>query len=203
MGVAFAINSDLGVSPVNSLPFIVSHIVDIDMGICVAVMFVVFILIQIAILRNDFKWINLTQILFAFIFGYFVDLTRLILGSFQIPTYTGQLLMLCISIVLIACGIILFMEARLVNLPPEGLMAAITQKIPKLAFNKVKIAVDLALVVTAILLAFIFFGELSGVREGTVIAAIMVGKVMPYVRKVISPILNKVIPNSTPEKKTS
>ena len=194
-GVAFAINSDLGVSPVNSLPYIISLITGFRMGMCVFAMFALFILLQIVILRKEFKWINLAQLIFAFIFGYFVDITRLILGEFFLPTYLGQLVMLGISIVLIACGIILFMDAKLINLPPEGLMAAITLKKPSWPFHRVKIAVDSAFVTTAILLSFIFLSAIYGVREGTVLSAILIGKIMPLVRKVISPIMGKILDN--------
>ena len=82
-GVAFAVNSGLGISPVNSLPFIVSLIVNVDMGICVTVLFSLYILFQIIILQKDFKWINLTQLLFSSIFGYFVYFTRMVIGDFS------------------------------------------------------------------------------------------------------------------------
>ena len=34
-GVAFSVNSGLGVSPVNSLPYVVSLVLGVDMGSCV------------------------------------------------------------------------------------------------------------------------------------------------------------------------
>lgn len=35
LGVAFSINSNLGVSPVSSLPYVISQITGIEMGKCV------------------------------------------------------------------------------------------------------------------------------------------------------------------------
>lgn len=35
MGVAFAVNSNLGVSPVTSLPYVISLIVNMELGTCV------------------------------------------------------------------------------------------------------------------------------------------------------------------------
>ena len=63
-------------------------------------------------MRKDFKWINLTQLIFSTIFGYFVDLAKWIVGDFAIPTYAGQLLMLAISILLVAIGVSLYMGGQ-------------------------------------------------------------------------------------------
>ena len=85
LGVAFSVNSNLGVSPVNSLPYVVSRILGKDLGTCVTVIFIGYILIQILLLRKAFRPLDLAQILCSFAFGYFVDLTETLLGSFCLP----------------------------------------------------------------------------------------------------------------------
>ena len=119
-GVAFSVNSNLGVSPVNSLPYVISKIIHMDLGNSVILVFSCYILVQILVMRRDFKWINLTQLIFSTIFGYFVDLAKWIVGDFAIPTYAGQLLMLAISILLVAIGVSLYMGVKLVNMPMEA-----------------------------------------------------------------------------------
>lgn len=58
LGVAFSVNSNLGVSPVNSLPYVVSRILGKDLGTCVTVIFIGYILIQILLLeRLSALWI--------------------------------------------------------------------------------------------------------------------------------------------------
>ena len=187
-GVAFSINSDLGASPVSSLPFILSLIIGIDMGVCVIVIFSSFILIQIVILRKEFKWINLSQIAFSSIFGYFVDFARSVLGDLRIPTYAGQLCMLGISVVFVACGVALYVEAGLVNMPAEGLTAAIAYK-RRTAFHNAKVTLDCAIVAIGVAFSLIFLGGLHGVREGTIISAVFVGKLMPVMRRIIMPVI--------------
>ncbi|MFS8540829.1 MAG: hypothetical protein LOD89_01895, partial [Tissierellales bacterium] len=108
LGVAFSVNSQLGVSPVNSLPYVISVIIGKDLGTVVIVVFCFYILVQILLLRKEFQWINLTQIVFSTIFGYFVDFAKYILGDFTIPTYLGKLTMLAISILLVALGICIY-----------------------------------------------------------------------------------------------
>ena len=38
-GVAVSVNSDLGVSPVNSLPYVISRIIHVQLGTCVTAVF--------------------------------------------------------------------------------------------------------------------------------------------------------------------
>ena len=186
MGINISINSNLGVSPQSSLPYVISLITGIEMGILVTIIYSSYILVQIIILRKDFKWINLTQLVFSSVIGYFVEFTKLIVGGFRIPTYFGQLIMLVISIILIAIGVSIYLSANLVNMPPEGLVGALSQKVfTNKSFADVKVMMDSSIVVISVTLSLIFFGKLVGVREGTVISALFIGKVMKPVQKVI------------------
>lgn len=191
-GVAFSVNSNLGVSPVNSLPYVVSRISGIEMGTCVIAVFSFYLFLQILLLRKNFRWINLTQLLFSTIFGYFVSLAKWIVGDFYLPTYLGQLMMLFISIVLVAIGVCLYMDVKLVNMPMEGMTAAIQEiLLKKLPFHEVKVIMDCLVVGISILLTLIFLGRIEGIREGTVICALMVGKLMKLIQKKIMPIIEK------------
>ena len=190
-GVAFSVNSNLGVSPVNSLPYVISLIVEKKLGTCVTVVFISYILLQILILRKDFQWFNLAQILCSTLFGKFVDFAKMVVGDFAIPTYAGRLTMLAISIVLIAIGISMYMGVKLINMPMEGLTAAIASKLSNAKFHNVKVAVDCVAVGTGIVLSFVFLGGLFGIREGTIISAMAIGKVIPYVNKVTLPMIQK------------
>jgi uncharacterized membrane protein YczE len=191
-GVAFSVNSNLGVSPINSLPYVSSRIIGFDMGTCVVAVFLMYILVQIAILRKEFKWIDLSQIFFSSLFGYFVDFSKRVLGDFSIPTYAGQLIMLAISIVFVAIGVATYMEAKLVNMPMEGMILAIVKKLPKLAFHNAKIILDCFVVIIAAILSLVFLGGLYGVREGTVLCALLVGRLMGPIQKVLRPTVHKI-----------
>ena len=191
LGVAFAINSDLGISPVSSWAIAVHLVSGIGAGFSMTLFFIGCILFQIVLLRKAFKWVNLTQIVFSFLFGFFVDAAIWIVGDFGIPTYIGQLVMLSISMILIAIGLSVYLEAKLVSLPSEGVILAIIQKYPKFSFHRVKIIMDCLLVAMAMGTTLIFMGGIYGVREGTVIAAVAIGKIIPFVRKIVVSILGK------------
>ncbi len=192
-GVAFSINSNLGVSPVNALPYVVSLITDINLGNCIIAVFSFYILLQVIILRKEFRLIDLTQILFSTLFGYFTDFSKWVLGDFVIPTYFGQLVMLGISILLIATGITLYVNARLVNMPMEGLTQAVSTKITKKPFHDTKVIIDCSVVILAVIFSVVFLKDLEGVREGTVISAFLIGRVMKPIQKKLVPVINKVV----------
>jgi len=192
LAVAFAINSDLGISPISSFPFTLSLIFDTYVGIFIALQLSVFVLLQWLILRRDFKWIQLGQLLTSALFGFFVDLSRLLIGDFFIPSYFGQLLMLAISIILLSCGIFLYVSIRILPTSSEGLILAIAQKVPKLTFHRGKILFDCTIVLFAILSSLLFLNGLYGIREGTILSSIFVGKLLPYVQRVLGPALRTI-----------
>jgi len=190
-GVAVSVNSNLGVSPVNSLPYVVSRILQVPMGSCVTAIFCFYILLQLLIQRREFHPVNLLQILFSTLFGYFVDFAKALVGDWAIPTYLGQLAMLAISIVLIALGVLLYMDAQLVPMPMEGLTAAVAKKLGK-PFPTMKTIIDCIVVASGIVLCFVFLGRLDGIREGTVITAVVTGKIIALLRKPLSPVIQKI-----------
>jgi len=189
-GVVLSVNSALGVSPVNSFPFIVSQIIGLSMGTCVAIVYTVLILIQYLILRKNFRMINFLQLLASSLFGYFVDLSRLLLGGFHPVTYAGQLSMQLVGTVLISFGIATFMIAKLINMPTEGVCTAVSHRwgVP---FHRAKITMDSSFAIMSLMLSLVFLGGVYGIREGTFISAILIGKLIPHARKVIIPTLNR------------
>jgi len=189
-GVAVSVNSNLGVSPVNSLPYVVSRILQVPMGSCVTAIFCFYILLQLLIQRREFHPVNLLQILFSTLFGYFVDFAKALVGDWAIPTYLGQLAMLAISIVLIALGVLLYMDAQLVPMPMEGLSSCVAKKLGK-PFPTMKTVIDCLVVAIGLVLCLVFLGKLDGIREGTILTAAVTGKLVGILKKRISPVVNK------------
>lgn len=194
-GVTFSINSDLGVSPVNVPPVVVSRIFGTYPGMWTTGMMALFMLAQIVILRRKYKPINLTQILFSFAFGVFLDATLWMMRGLQFPTYFGRFAMLIISILLISSGLTLIIGAKLAPLPPEGLCLAIAEQLKNAKFYVVKIIFDSSLVLAGAVVAFVFLGGIDGVtasvREGTVLSAIAIGRMIPFWQKIFAPLLRR------------
>ena len=109
-GIALSVNSNLGVSPISSLPYVVSQITNVSLGTCTTIVYVLYILLQMVLSRKKFQPALLVQLVFSTIFGYFVDGAKFVLGDFAIPTYFGQLTMLVASVVLIGLSLVLYID---------------------------------------------------------------------------------------------
>jgi uncharacterized membrane protein YczE len=198
LGVSFSVKSNLGVSPVNSIPYVLSLITDIEQGLCTTGVFISFILIQIVILRKEFKWVNLLQCICSSLFGVFVTLANMCtVGAPEASNYWSQLIYLVISMALVALGILFYVSAAILSLPGEGVMLAISQK-TEVALSTAKIGFDCTVVIIATAMSLISFGYLNGVREGTVIAAIGVGMILKLLSKLWKEILMKFLYGQIP-----
>lgn len=176
LGVSISKMSDLGVSPVNSIPNVISEILQTDMGLCTTCVFIGFIFVQMLILRKDFKMIYFLQIICSVIFGFFVSITNR-LTSELLPgcgSYGMKIVYVLISIFFVALGILLYLEADILSLPGEGVMQAVSKK-TGIQVSTAKLIFDWTVVAIAAVLSLIFMKGLVGVREGTVLAAVGVG----------------------------
>lgn len=176
LGVSFSVKSDLGVSPVNSIPYVISLKTGIEQGRCVTVIFICFIALQFLISPKTFSVKNLLQIIGSTVFGYFVTAANLLtVGVPGCSNYLMRLVYLFISMVLIAIGVSLYMKPKLLPLPAEGIMQALVDRFG-IKFPNAKSGVDTTMVIVAAILSLVFFGKLNGVREGTIIAALGIGQ---------------------------
>ena len=85
-GVAMAVKADLGITPVNSIAFVLSKVLSVDHGLMTGIIYACYVLIQLAILRREFRLNNLLQAGAALMFGWFVFLCNHIL-AFQVPDF--------------------------------------------------------------------------------------------------------------------
>jgi len=193
-GITLSINAELGISPVSVLPYTASMITGIQLGLSFAIFYIIFIAVQIILLRKRYRPLDLLQIVVSFVMGYLVQGVDFIMAGFTLQVYAGyagQLAMMVLGIVLTAFGVALYIEARLVNLPPEGLVVAVVDVFPSRTFAQVKVFFDISLVILSVVLALVFAETIYGVREGTILSGLLVGKFVPVSRKVIMPVLGK------------
>jgi uncharacterized membrane protein YczE len=188
-GVSVAVKSDLGITPVNAIAYILSRVTFIDHGLMTSLVYASYVLLQLAILRKEFRPISFLQIGVAIIFGLFLSLTNRILPFPTPEAYWIRILLMLASVVIIALGIILYLRAELLPQPAEGLLLAI-QKKKGWQLHNIKIVFDCVVVAIAALISFIAFREIVGLREGTLIAMLGVGKVMGFLAPHLNPKIN-------------
>lgn len=187
VGINISKLAQLGISPVSAIPYACELIWGIELGKSTTLVYVLLIILQILLLRKKYKPIQLLQIVCTYLIGFFITYTSTdyLLAWLPVPvTYFAKLIYLFISILVIGIGVSFYLLPNFIPLPAEGLINAIVEiSNGKLKFSNVKVAVDSSLVVVSALLSILFLGELKSVREGTVLAALLVGKVVGIIFK--------------------
>ncbi len=178
VGIAFSIKSNLGVSPVSTIPYTLTVVWGIEIGLATIIFHCFLVGLQIILLRRDFNLKDLLQIPVGIIFGYFTSFS-VSLMNFIPPSdsLAVSLIYMAVSIVVIAFGIFLYVPPKLINLAGEGAMLAIS-KVTKIEFSKVKIAFDISMVTISFITCIFMIHSLGSVGIGTVISAVLVGTVL-------------------------
>lgn len=193
LGIAFSKHADLGISTVSSIANVLSVKFDfISFGMWSTISNCAFVLGQIIILRKNFKLFQLMQIPMSFLFGIFTDIGLYIVSFIPTPNYAVRMALTIAGIFILAFGIALAVVANVLFNSGEGLVKAISDVSGK-DFGKVKVLFDIACVAIAAVLSMIFFGEIVGIREGTLLAAIFTGFIVNFFTKYISKPLNKIL----------
>ena len=184
LGVAFTKHGELGVSPISSVPNVLScKFTVLSLGNWLIVWNCVMILGQILILRKNFQLIQLLQVPLSFLFGYFTDFGLWCVSFIPVPNYPVKLLMIFIGVAVLGFGIFLSVTADVILNSGEAFVKAISDTWHR-KFGNVKIAFDCTCVVLAIILSLIFFNfTIVGTREGTIISALCTGVVVKFFQK--------------------
>ena len=183
LGVAISVKSNLGVSPVSSIPYTITCVVGLEMGKATILFHAVLVLLQILLLRRAFQAKNLLQIFAGILFGYFTTFCNSLMVFFPDPTnLIVRLAMMLFSTGLIAFGLFWYVPADIIPLAGEGAMLAISRTIKK-PFPTVKIAFDVTMVVISLITCLICLHSLGSVGIGTIAAAILVGMELRWITK--------------------
>lgn len=187
-GVALCLRSALGSSVISTIPYVMTiageagSAYKLTIGEYTYVMNFVLVGIQILILRRQFEWIQLLQLVIGFLFGFMLDvnmdLTAFFADANSMFAKVGLQLAGC---VVLGFGITLELRCGSVTMPGEGVPAALSRAFGW-QFAKSKIGVDIALVAIAVALGFIFFGSWlwQVVGPGTLMAMVLVGALVKF-----------------------
>lgn len=154
MGVSFSGSADLGMSPVNSIPYVLSEIfTQLSMGTWIIIIFSLYILIQFIILGKNIQPTRILQLICTTIFGYFTDFTNMLADKF---------------------------------LPDPASFA-----LPVVGVYGVRLVyLFISMVLIALIISLLYFKQFHGIREGTVIAAFGVGKILGFYEPLKSKVYN-------------
>lgn len=182
LGVALCVRSMLGSSVISVLPYVFQEagsnglVPDLTIGQYTYIMNAVFVALQILILRKKFELVQLFQLVIGFLFGMLLDL-NMIITQFIIPdTIIYKSITQIAGCTVLAFGISLEVRCGSVTMPGEGLPVAIS-RVARKEFHKVKLAVDITLVILGVIACYALLGEWQWhiIGIGTLFAMIYVG----------------------------
>lgn len=195
LGVSLITKANLGTSPISSIPYVLSLNFPFTLGNFTIFFSIFLIVLQLIILRKNFKLEHILQIPVSIIFGYFIDLTMILFSWVNPETYIMKIVYLLIGCLILGVGVYMEVLADVVMLPGESFVRAIVLTW-KTNFGTTKICFDVSMSVIAAVLSFIFAGRLAGVREGTVIAALLVGFIARLIGKKLVFLKDMIFPES-------
>lgn len=184
LGVAFSLKSGLGSAPVSSIPYTINLIWAIEIGIATFIFQLFLVIIELILLRKNFRKKHFLQIFIGVLFAAFTSFSVALLDFIPIADglITG-LLMIALSIFFIALGLFFYVPANIIPLSVEGVTQAIAIVSNK-PFSTIKVYFDITVVLTSLTLSYLFLGNFGSVGIGTVLAAIFVGITVKYIHKI-------------------
>lgn len=176
-GVAAITKAALGTSPISSVPYVLSLRFPFSLGQFTFIFNMFLILGQWLLLKKDFKPFQFLQIGVTFIFSACIDLSMALLSFLQ-----PDGIFACLVSLLVGCAILAFGIPDVLMVPGEGLVSAITRVTGK-RFGSVKVIFDTTLMACALILSLLFFQGINGLGLGTILSALIVGKIVNFLNR--------------------
>lgn len=176
LGVSLITKANLGTSPISSIPYVLSLNFPFTLGNFTIVFSILLIVLQMMILRKNFKAEHLLQIPVSILFGYFIDFTMILLKNVNPQTYVVKVADLLIGCLILGFGVYIEVLADVVMLPGESFVRAVVQTWDR-EFGSTKVVFDVSMALIAVACSVVLSHEVNGVREGTIIAALLVGAI--------------------------
>ena len=117
LGVSLVTKASLGTSPISSIPYVLSLKFPPTLGNFTIIFSILLILLQILILRKNFKIENILQIPVSIAFGYFIDLTMYLFFWVNPGNYAMTLAALLAGCIVLGFGVYLEPQRSYLILP--------------------------------------------------------------------------------------
>jgi len=190
IGASLGLKAAVGVGAWDALSQSISGGISIKVGTISMVLNVSCVLIQLVLLKKEFKVLHSAQILVAVLLGIVVNFMLYdVLSKVTSNNYFINISLLLLGLVLCAIGVSVIMAIEFISFPLEGCCMVISKKLNK-KFGMIRQLVDILSIIFALGFAFIFNQSIT-VREGTVIGMLIYGPMLDLFMKIIMPRLKQ------------
>lgn len=179
LSIGFITKASLGTPPISSIPYSLSLIFpSLSLGNFTIIYSLLLVFLQLVILGKQADKVSLgLQVVISFVFGYFIDFGMMLLGDFSPEIYWERIVCVLIGCFGLAFGVYLQIVADFTMVPGDGFAYALSVRIKKKPYRVVRVCSDVSMIVIAAIIGYIGMGTTGGVREGTVICALLIGTI--------------------------
>lgn len=182
LGIVLCVKSEMGVSPINSIPYVITHIVPLSLGTLSICFYLVNIILQLVLSERKYYIGIFLQLPVSLLFGVVIDLWDGWLPAAE--TMGMRVLCLCGSLFFTAFGIMLIVAMHLVPDPPTGSVQAITRASKK-KMGTIKNLYDCSCVVISLLISLLGTHKVIGFGIATIVSAVCVGRILAVLQRTI------------------
>lgn len=182
-GIDLNTKTQLGVSPIISVAYNIAYLTHIPLGVMTFLYYVLFVLIQWALLGKAFDYFQFFQIPASLVTSFFIQLFDNIIPVAN--SYPTRILLLILAIIITAIGASLTVGMKIVPNPADGLADVIGQKLHR-GFGFGKNVFDFTSLIISLIIGLVFTGGILGIGVGTLIAMILTGRVIALLENMTS-----------------
>jgi uncharacterized membrane protein YczE len=189
-GVALGLKAAVGVGAWDAFSQATSMVTGIKVGTFSMMMNISCVLVQVVVLKKDFKMISFLQVFMAVLLGFFVNIVFYeILANVTIDSYLINMAIYMGSLLVIIMAVALIMSINFLSFPLEAACMAIATK-TRLKFGTIRQLVDVFSIIGALLIAISFQNPIP-VREGTIIGMLLFGPLIAWFIPRFQPLVRK------------
>lgn len=175
LGIVLNITTGLGVAALSSSIYATSEIFNLTLGTASIIWYLAFVIIQ-CILSKQITKEYLLEIPLSFAFGYLSDFYDYII-QLTPSSLIASILLLSVALLCISLGVYLTSETNLVLNPGDGIVKTISTVFHQPFYN-IKNIFDISMIGCSLILSFITRSPIMGIGVGTIISAIMIGRLI-------------------------
>lgn len=189
-GIGLQIIASIGLAPFDAFNQAIADAFTLRVGDVVSVMQILFVGLQVIVLRKETTWKLFLQVFVGALLGQFINLVLYtVLSGVVVDTYFMRVVLLVIGSVWSPIFIGAIMVLDLVTMPVESFAMVVAKK-SNLLFGKVRQYIDIAFLVIAVIIPLIS-KEPFTIREGTIVSALTFGPLLNIYMPIISKYFQK------------
>lgn len=184
-GVVLNTKTGLGVAAVNNVPYTISVAEHLSLGTATMMLYLVLVAAQCLLLRAAPVKV-LLQAPMSVVIGWIVDFFNDHVLTFEAQGLVDGVFLLCCAIPITAMGVTMVIHTNLIPAAPDGMVNTLSQVLGW-DFGRTKYTFDLSMLALSAVYGLARTGHLIGIGAGTILSALLVGRLCQVFGRVLAP----------------